>query len=46
MGIARLKIWIFIECLFHVQKIDQEAQALLLATRQGIKLVRYRFKYR
>jgi hypothetical protein len=30
MGIARLKIFIFMGCLYHVKKIGLEAQALLL----------------
>ena len=31
MGIARLKIFIFMGCLYHVKKIGLEAHALLLA---------------
>lgn len=38
MGVAGLKIIIFMGCLYHVKKIGLEAQALLLlATRQDIK---------
>jgi hypothetical protein len=30
MGVARLKIFIFMGCLYHVKKIGLEAQALFL----------------
>ena len=44
MDVTRLKMLIFVGCLILVKKIDLEAQALLIATRQGFKLVRCRLQ--